>query len=109
MSPLLLLIAVLLVVGAVLGNWIVLAAGWALAYVTRRLTQTESKWAVMGVPGLAAGGAVVWLWGRMNGRWGDPIPRGEMAGALAETWPVVVKAAAVASAVFVLWRARRPG
>ncbi|MFI9305122.1 hypothetical protein [Streptomyces triculaminicus] len=109
MSPLLLIVAVLLVAGAVLGNWIVLAVGWALAYVTRRLTQAESKWAVMGVPGLAAAGGVVWLWGRFNGRWGDPIPPGEMAGALADTWPVVVKAAAVASAAFVLWRARRPG
>ncbi|MFD8997861.1 hypothetical protein [Streptomyces abikoensis] len=109
MSPLLLLVAVLLVAGAVLGNWLVLAAGWALAYATRRLTQTESKWAVMGVPGLAVAGAVVWLWGRTEGRWGDPIPQGAMASALAETWPVVVKVAAVASAAFVLWRARRPG
>ncbi|MCC3777222.1 hypothetical protein [Streptomyces sp. UNOB3_S3] len=109
MSPLLLLVAVLLVAGAILGNWLVLAAGWALAYATRRLTQTESKWAVMGVPGLAVAGAVVWLWGRTEGRWGDPIPQGAMASALAETWPVVVKVAAVASAAFVLWRARRPG
>ncbi|MDT0453950.1 hypothetical protein [Streptomyces hesseae] len=109
MSPLLLLVAVLLIVGAILGNWLVLAAGWALAYATRRLTQTESKWAVMGVPGLAVAGAVIWLWGRTEGRWGDPIPQGAMAAALAETWPVVVKVAAVASAAFVLWRARRPG
>lgn len=109
MSPLLLLVAVLLVAGAVLGNWLVLAAGWALAYATRRLTRTESKWAVMGVPGLAVAGAVIWLWGRTEGRWGDPIPQGAMASALAETWPVVVKVAAVASAAFVLWRARRPG
>ncbi|GHG65136.1 hypothetical protein [Streptomyces griseocarneus] len=109
MSPLLLLVAVLLVAGAVLGNWIALAVGWALAYVTRRLTQAESKWAAMGIPGLAVTGGVVWLWGRFNGRWGAPIPPGEMAGALADTWPVVVKAAAVASAAFVLWRARRPG
>ncbi|MFI9204870.1 hypothetical protein [Streptomyces sp. NPDC053048] len=109
MSPLLLLVAVLLVVGAVIGNWLVLVAGWALAYVTRRLTQTESKWAVIGVPGLAVAGGVLWLWGRVNGRWGDPIPQGEMAAALSDTWPVVVKAAALASAAFVLWRARKPG
>ncbi|MEU3353474.1 hypothetical protein [Streptomyces sp. NPDC037389] len=109
MSPLLLLVAVLLVAGAILGNWLVLAAGWVLAYATRRLTRTESKWAVMGVPGLAVAGAVIWLWGRTEGRWGDPIPQGAMASALAETWPVVVKVAAVASAAFVLWRARRPG
>ncbi|MCC2278731.1 MULTISPECIES: hypothetical protein [Streptomyces] len=109
MSPLLVLVAVLLVTGAVLGNLLVLAAGWALAYVTRRLTQAESKWAVMGVPGLVVAGGVVWLWGRMDGRWGEPIPQGAMAGALSATWPVVVRVAAVASAAFVLWRARRPG
>ncbi|MEV4743713.1 hypothetical protein [Streptomyces sp. NPDC049555] len=109
MSPLLLLVAVLLVAGAVLGNWLVLVAGWALAYVTRRLTQTESKWAVLGVPGLVASAGLVWLWGRANGRWGEPIPQGGMAAVLSDTWPVVVKAAAVASAAFVLWRARRPG
>lgn len=109
MSPLLVLVAVLLVAGAVLGNLLVLAAGWGLAYVTRRLTQNESKWAVMGVPGLVVAGGVVWLWGRMDGRWGEPIPQGAMAGALSSTWPVVVRVAAVASAAFVLWRARRPG
>ncbi|MEU7135522.1 hypothetical protein [Streptomyces sp. NPDC046261] len=109
MSPLLLLVAVLLVTGAVIGNWIVLVAGWALAYVTRRLTQTESKLAVLGVPGLVVAGGLVWLWGRVNGRWGDPIPQGEMGAALADTLPVVVKVAAVASAAFVLWRARKPG
>ncbi len=109
MSPLLLLIAILLVVGAVIGNWLVLVAGWALAYVTRRLTQTESKLAVLGVPGLVVAGGLVWLWGRVNGRWGEPIPQGEMGAALADTLPVVVKVAAVASAAFVLWRARKPG
>ncbi|MEU1308861.1 hypothetical protein ABZ419_08185 [Streptomyces cinnamoneus] len=109
MSPLLLLVAVLLVTGAVLGNWLVIVAGWALAYVTRRLTQTESKLAVMGVPGLVVAGGLVWLWGRVNGRWGAPIAEGEMGTALSETLPVVVKVAAVASAAFVLWRARRPG
>ncbi|WP_344025904.1 hypothetical protein [Streptomyces luteireticuli] len=109
MSPLLALVAVLLVTGAVIGNWLVLVVGWALAYVTRRLTQTESKWAVMGVPGLAAAGGVAWLWGRLEHRWGDPIPQGGLSTALADTLPVVVRVAAVASAAYVLWRARRPG
>ncbi|MGK5642272.1 hypothetical protein ACSNOK_28750 [Streptomyces sp. URMC 126] len=108
-SPVLALVAILLVVGAVLGQWVVMAAGWALAYITRRLTQTESKWAVMGVPGLTAGAAVVWLWGRLEHRWGAPIAEGELGAALAGTVPVVVRAAAVGSALFVLWRARRPG
>ncbi|MFI1257087.1 hypothetical protein ACH4U6_25365 [Streptomyces netropsis] len=107
MSPLLLLVAALLLVGAVLGNWLVLAAGWALAYVTRRLSHTESQMAVMVVPGLTVAGGIAWLWGRANGRWGDPIPHGELGTALSATWPVVVRVAAVASALFVVWRARR--
>ncbi|GHF46759.1 membrane protein [Streptomyces mashuensis] len=109
MSPLLLLVAALLVAGAVIGNWLVLLAGWGLAYITRRLTERESQWAVMGVPGLTALAGITWLWGRTEGRWGDPIPQGGLGAALSETWPVVVRAAAVASAAFVLWRARRPG
>ncbi|MEU5127602.1 hypothetical protein [Streptomyces mobaraensis] len=108
-SPMLALVAILLVAGAVLGQLLVMAAGWALAYITRRLTQAESKWAVMGVPGLAAGAALVWLWGRLEHRWGDPIAQGELGAALADTFPVVVRVAAVGSALFVLWRARRPG
>lgn len=107
MSPLLMLVAALLLVGAVLGNWLVLAAGWALAYVTRRLSHTESQMAVMVVPGLAVAGGIAWLWGRAHGRWGDPIPAGELGTALSATWPVVVRVAAVASALFVVWRARR--
>lgn len=109
MSPVLLLVVVLLLVGAVLGNWMVVGAGWALAYVTRRLSQNESKWAVMIVPGAVAVGGVVWLWGRSKGRWGAPIPQGALGPALAETWPVVLRVAAVASAAYVLWRARRLG
>ncbi|MFI1970330.1 hypothetical protein BLA24_27760 [Streptomyces cinnamoneus] len=109
LSPVLVLVAVLLVVGAVLGNWFVLVAGWGLAYLTRRLTPAESKWAVMGVPGLAAAGGVAWLWGRVDERWGEPVPQGAMGTALAETLPVVVRVAAVASALFVMWRARKPG
>ncbi|MGI5339478.1 hypothetical protein ACQEVS_19855 [Streptomyces sp. CA-181903] len=108
-SPMLALVAILLVAGAVLGQLLVMAAGWALAYITRRLTRAESKWAVMGVPGLAAGAALVWLWGRLEHRWGDPIAQGELGAALADAFPVVVRVAAVGSALFVLWRARRPG
>ncbi|GAA2912325.1 membrane protein [Streptomyces thioluteus] len=109
MSPLLVLVAILLVIGAIIGNWLVLVVGWALAYITRRLSQNESKWAVMGVPGLAAAGGVAWLWGRLDHRWGDPIPQGGLGAALADTLPVVVRVAALASAAYVLWRARRPG
>lgn len=106
-SPLLLLAAVLLVVGAVIGNLVVLALGWLIAYLSRRLTPAESKWAVLGMPGLVAVAGITWLWGRTEGRWGDPIARDQMSDAIAETWPWVLKGAAVASALYLVWRAQR--
>jgi hypothetical protein len=106
-NPLLLLAAGLLVAGAVLGNWFALLLGWAIAYASRRLTPAESKWAVMGMPGLAVAAGLVWLWGRTNGRWGDPIAQGHMNDAVAQTWPWVVRAAAVLSALFLVWRSQR--
>ncbi|MFE9610323.1 hypothetical protein [Streptomyces sp. NPDC006012] len=106
-NPLLLLAAVALVVGAVLGNWFALILGWLIAYGSRRLTPAESKWAVMVVPGLALTGGLVWLWGRNEGRWGAPIAQGHMSDALGETWPWVVRAAALGSALYVVWRSQR--
>ena len=105
--PVLLFAAVLLVVGAVLGSWLALAAGWLLAYSSRTLSRAEAKWAAMGLPGVVVAGAVVWLWGRMEGRWGEPIARDGLGEAMTGMWPVVVRMAAVASAVFLVWRARR--
>ncbi|MBW8797117.1 MAG: hypothetical protein JF597_27000 [Streptomyces sp.] len=106
-NPLLLLAAGALVVGAVLGNWFALVLGWAIAYGSRRLTPAETKLAVMWVPGLSVAAGLVWLWGRSAGRWGAPIAQGQMSGAVAETWPWVVRGAALASAVFVVWRSQR--
>ncbi|MGW5659651.1 hypothetical protein ACWEWG_06050 [Streptomyces sp. NPDC003758] len=106
-NPLLLLAAGLLVAGAVLGNWIALGLGWLIAWASRRLTPTESKWAVMGMPGLVAAAGIVWLWGRTDGRWGTPVPEGHMNDAIAQTWPWVVRGAAVASALFLVWRSQR--
>ncbi|MEU9555628.1 hypothetical protein [Streptomyces fumanus] len=106
-DPLLLLAAALLVVGAVLGNLLPLALGWLLAYFTRRLTPAQSKWAVLVLPGLAITAGLIWLWGRTESRWGTPIPEGHMNEALTETWPWVLKAAALASALYLLWRSRR--
>ncbi|MFJ8793334.1 hypothetical protein [Streptomyces sp. NPDC102462] len=106
-NPLLLLAAAALVAGAVLGNWFALIVGWLIAYGSRRLTAAESKWAVMGLPGLALTGGLVWLWGRNEGRWGDPIAQGHMRDALAETWPWTVRAAALTSAAYLLWRSQR--
>lgn len=108
--PFLLLSAALLVAGAVLGSWVALAGGWLLAYSSRKLSRTEAKWVAMGLPGAVVAGALVWLWGRMEGRWGQPIAEGAMKDAMSGVWPVVVRTAAVASALYLVWRSRRlPG
>ncbi|MFG3286606.1 hypothetical protein [Streptomyces sp. NPDC048111] len=107
-SPFLLLAAVLLVAGALFGLWWALGAGWLLAYASRRLTPAESKWAVFGLPGLVLVGAMVWLWGRQDGRWGEPIAAGGMGVAVSGVWPWVVRLAALASAAYLTWRAQRP-
>lgn len=106
-NPLLLCAAALLVAGAVLGNLLVLAFGWLIVYVSRRLTQAEIKWAVMVLPGLAVAAGFTWLWGRTEGRWGEPIPEGAMSAAIGETWPWVVRGAALASAAFLVWRSQK--
>ncbi|WP_371661630.1 hypothetical protein [Streptomyces sp. NBC_00280] len=107
-NPLLLLAAGLLVAGAVLGNVYALLIGWAIAYASRRLSQAETKWAVVYLPGAAVAAGVGWLWGRTQGRWGDPIAEGHMNEALSQTWPWVVKGAAIISALFLVWRSQRP-
>ena len=106
-NPLLLLAAALLVAGAVLGNLLVLIVGWLIAWASRRLTDAETKWAVVILPGLSLTAGLVWLWGRNEGRWGEPIAQGHMNDAIAETWPWVVRGAAVASALFLVWRSQR--
>ncbi|MFE4701546.1 hypothetical protein ACFRIC_31235 [Streptomyces sp. NPDC056738] len=106
-NPLLLLAAALLVAGAVLGNWFALGLGWLIAYGSRRLSQAESKWAVLVLPGLSATAGILWLWGRSDGRWGDPVAAGHMKEAMAETWPFVVRGAAIASALYLVWRSQR--
>ncbi|KQX83289.1 hypothetical protein [Streptomyces sp. Root1310] len=107
-NPLLLIAAGCLIVGAVLGNWFGLILGWLLAYASRRLTERETKFAVMWLPGLALTAGLVWLWGRSEGRWGDPIADGHMNDAVAQTWPWVIRGAAVASALFLVWRSQKP-
>ncbi|MFJ8075546.1 hypothetical protein ACIQ7Q_16790 [Streptomyces sp. NPDC096176] len=106
-SPLLLLAAALLVAGAVLGSLIALGLGWLFAYGSRRLSRAEVKLAVLGLPGTVAAGALLWLWGRINGHWGEPVPEGGMRDVLTGMWPWVLRGAAVASALFLVWRGRR--
>ncbi|MFE3140733.1 hypothetical protein [Streptomyces scopuliridis] len=105
--PFLLLAAALLVAGAVFGSWLALGGGWLLAYASRTLSRAEAKWAVFGLPGVSAAGGLVWLWGRLDGRWGEVIPEDGMAEALSSAWPVVLRTAAVTSALYLVWRARR--
>ncbi|MGW1204471.1 hypothetical protein [Streptomyces cyaneofuscatus] len=107
--PLLLLAAVLLIAGVVTGSWIPLAGGWLIAYGSRTLSRTEAKWAALGLPGVVVAGALVWVWGRLDGRWGEPIEDGALREVLMGAWPVVVRIAAVASALYLVWRARRRG
>ena len=106
-NPLLLAAAALLVTGAFLGNLVVLLVGWLIAWGSRRLSDTETKWAVVILPGLSLTAGVVWLWGRATGRWGETLVQGETNAAIIETWPWVVRGAAVASALFIVWRSQR--
>jgi hypothetical protein len=102
--------AAVLVGGAFAGSLIALGVGWLAAWWSPRLSRTEAKWAAAGMPGLVAAGTAVWLWGRTDGQWGEPIAQGgkELGRALTEAGPVVLRVAAVASALFLVWRARRP-
>ncbi|MEU2430691.1 hypothetical protein ABZ611_14485 [Streptomyces sp. NPDC007861] len=108
-NPVLLTAAALLAVGTVLGSWLALALGWLVAYGSRSLSRTEAKWGVLGLPVAVVVGTGVWFWGRVNGKWGEPIPAGgeAMGDALAGAWPWVVRGAAVATALYLVWRARR--
>ncbi|CDR08968.1 predicted protein [Streptomyces iranensis] len=108
LGPVLLVAVGLLVAGAALGNIILIAFGWVIAYYsTYRRSSAEAKWAALGMPGLVAAGAAIWLYGRADGKWGEPIPEHGWKDALTETWPYVVRGAAIASVLFLLWRARR--
>ncbi|ARF56930.1 hypothetical protein [Streptomyces gilvosporeus] len=107
LSPVPALAVVLLLAGAVVGSWLALAGGWGLLYVSRRLTRAEVKFAVLGVPGAALCGLLVWLWGRFDGRWGERVAPGAVGQALLEGLPGVARVAAVLSSGYVLWRLRR--
>ncbi|MFJ6849131.1 hypothetical protein ACIQM3_01130 [Streptomyces sp. NPDC091271] len=106
-NPLLLLAAALLVAGAVTGSWLALAGGWLLAYSSRKFSRAEAKWVALGLPGVVVAGAFVWLWGRTDGRWGEPLAADAMGDAMTDVWPVVVRVAAVSSALYLVWRSRR--
>ncbi len=47
---------------------------------------------------------VLWFWGRTTGHWGARLPAAQFSSALSADFPVLLRIAAVASAVFLLWR-----
>ncbi|MFF3680194.1 hypothetical protein ACFYYS_40260 [Streptomyces sp. NPDC002120] len=103
----LLLAAAVLVVGVATGYWLLLIIGWLLPYASRVLRPAERKWAVFGPPGVVLAGAGVWLWGRMNGKWGETLADEQLSGAVQGMWPWLLRGAAAASVVYLVWRARR--
>ncbi|WP_030156917.1 hypothetical protein [Streptomyces sp. NRRL S-244] len=103
----LLLAAAVLVAGAVTGSWLLLIGGWLLAYASRVLGPAERKAVVFGLPGAVFAGAVVWLWGRLEGRWGAPLTDEGLGGVFQGMWPWLARGAAVASALYLAWRSRR--
>ncbi|WP_411101543.1 hypothetical protein [Streptomyces sp. cmx-4-9] len=103
----LLLAAAVLVAGVLSGYWLLLLVGWALPYASRVLAPAERKWVVFGPPGLVLAGAGLWLWGRMNGKWGQTLAEDQLSGALTGMWPWLLRGAGLASAAYLVWRARR--
>ncbi len=98
------LAAVALVAGALLTNIVVLAAGWLLAYTTRGIPRRQAQFAALGVPGVVVACAIIWFWGRASGHWGPPIGSPGTGAAFTAALPVVLRTAAVASALYLLWR-----
>ncbi|MEV8536360.1 hypothetical protein [Streptomyces sp. NPDC051211] len=103
----LLLAAAVLVAGVATGHWLLLAVGWLFAYGSRVLGPAEKKWVVFGLPGVVCSGALLWVWGRADGRWGAALAEGEAGDVLTGMVPWVVRGAGVASAAYLIWRARR--
>ncbi|WP_062217186.1 hypothetical protein [Streptomyces sp. NBRC 109706] len=97
-----------LVGGAVAPSVYAMALGWLLAYWSPRLSIREGQWAAIGMPALIATGYAVWLLGRAGGYWGELLEEGDAEAALTDHWPLLLRTAALASAAFLLFRARRP-
>ncbi|WP_326689590.1 hypothetical protein OIE63_22150 [Streptomyces sp. NBC_01795] len=100
----------LLVAGVVTGSFVPLALGWLAAWWSPKLSRIEAKWAAVGMPAVVAVGTGVWLWGRTDGRWGAPIAQGgdALREAMGDVFPILLRVAAGASALYLVWRARRP-
>ncbi|MFD8148575.1 hypothetical protein [Streptomyces sp. NPDC059708] len=103
----LVLSALLLAAGAVTGYWPLLGAGALLAYVSRVLGPLERKWVILGVPAAVFTLAMLWLWGRTTGRWGEPLPNDRLGPAFQSMWPALARTAGGVLAVYLAWRSRR--
>ncbi len=103
-GPLEALAAAGLVAGAVLTNYVLMAAGWLLAYGCRGIGRRRVQFAVLGLPGFVLLGALVWFWGRATGHWGARLSQAQFGTALSADFPVILRVAAAASALYLLWR-----
>ncbi|RKN41726.1 hypothetical protein D7294_14725 [Streptomyces hoynatensis] len=106
-GPVELLGVLLLVAGTVVGSIVVLGLGWLTAYWSPRLSRRVAQWATFGMPALVFGGYGLWLLARSGGWGGAPLEEGEAGAAFDDHWPWLLRTAALASAAFLLWRARR--
>ncbi|UED85723.1 hypothetical protein [Streptomyces profundus] len=97
-----------LVGGAVWPSLYAMALGWLLAYWSPRLSTREGQWAAVGMPALVATVYAVWLLGRAGGYWGELLQEGDAQTMLADDWALLLRTAALTSAAFLLFRARRP-
>ncbi|MDI5967491.1 hypothetical protein POF50_009615 [Streptomyces sp. SL13] len=98
------LAAIALVAGAVLGNVILMAAGWVLAYTSRGISRRQAQFAALGLPGITLVGAIIWFWGRATGHWGPRMAGAQIGTAFTGDLPGVARVAAVVSALYLLWR-----
>ncbi len=105
-NPLLLIAAALLVVGAVLGNWFALLLGWLIAYASRRLSDAETKAAVIGLRGGRRGRDRLAV-GPQRRPLGHPHRPGPHERRDLRDLAVGGAGAAVASALFLVWRSQR--
>ncbi|RKN09824.1 hypothetical protein [Streptomyces radicis] len=106
-GPVELLGVAVLVAGTAIGSVVALGAGWLIAYWSPRLSRREAQWATFGMPALVAGGYATWLLGRAGGYWGAALAEGDAEAAFADHWPLLLRGAALATAAFLLYRARR--
>ncbi|MGP4110135.1 hypothetical protein ACTWP5_04360 [Streptomyces sp. 4N509B] len=98
----------LLAVGAVIGSLVPMIFGWVLSYWSPRLSRAQAQWATFGMPALVAGAYGLWLLSRISDESGDAATNSPVQDALSDDWPWLLRTAALATAAFLFWRARRP-